>query len=91
MSEQRITDDDMTPEQADQMYRQLQQRTEKQQFIAMLYRAGIGHGLRVDYNPPGIAVMVESGENAVEFMVTEFGFDSDGKLKTVACYPGEEG
>lgn len=65
--------------------------SELQAFQKMLERAGVGHGLRFDYNPPGTAVMVESGENEMEFMVTEFGFDADGRLKEVASYPGEVG
>ena len=85
--------------------------TELQQFVAMLERAGIGHGTRDDHNPPGTSVQVESEEpcpNCVptssperddfrgcslcrggfRLAVAEFGFDSDGKLKEVVCYPG---
>jgi len=64
--------------------------TELQAFIAMLERAGIGHGMRTDHNPPGEAVLVESGDDPTEFMVTEFGFDADGRLEEVTCYPGDE-
>jgi hypothetical protein len=68
--------------------------SELQQLLAMLSRAGIGHGRRTDWSPPGESgesVQVETGENETEFMVTEFGFDADGKLVTVVCYPGETG
>ncbi len=62
---------------------------ELKSFVAMLKRAGIGHGIRHDYNPPGTAVMVESGEEEIEFMVTEFAFDADGNLTKVQSYPGD--
>jgi hypothetical protein len=65
--------------------------TELQQFLAMLDRAGVGYGRRTDHNPTGGSVLVETGENETEFMVTEFGFDADGKLKAVVCYPGDVG
>lgn len=61
--------------------------TELQQFKAMLERAWIGHGLRHDSG--GTTVLVESGENEIEFMITEFFFDVEGKLEKVQCYPGE--
>lgn len=64
--------------------------TEFQQFKAMLERAQIGHGLRHDYNPPGESVLVEAGDER-EFTITEFGFNEDGKLVEVVCYPGEPG
>ncbi len=64
--------------------------TELQQFKAMLTRAGIGHGLRTDYNPAGESVQVEAGEDEKDFTVAEFNFDADGKLVAVVCYPGEQ-
>ena len=67
--------------------------TELQAFVAMLVRAGIGHGTRTDHNPRGTAVIVEAECQAdfvvADFMVTEFSFDADGKLKAVECYPGD--
>ncbi len=63
--------------------------TELRQFVAMLSRAGVGHGLRHDHNPPGTAVQVETGESESDFMVTEFAFDGEGKLTEVVSYPGE--
>jgi hypothetical protein len=60
-------------------------------FVAMLERAGIGHGMRADYDPPGTAVMVETGDGEGEFTITEFGFDGDGKLTDVVSYPGDQG
>lgn len=57
-------------------------------FLAMLSRAGIGHGVRDDHNPPGTAVQVES---ETKFTVTEFAFDSNGRLTEVVSYPGEVG
>ena len=66
--------------------------SEYQQFKAMLERAGIGHGLRIDYNPAGNAVQVETHTaDEGEFVVAEFWFDEDGVLKQVTCYPGEVG
>lgn len=52
---------------------------ELQAFMAMLARAGIGHGSRIDYNPPGTSVLVEhDGETVVDWH-----FDSGGKLVSV--------
>lgn len=64
--------------------------SELRQFIAMLGRAGIGHGTRTDYDPPGTSVQVECGGSDADFMIAEFAFDTEGRLKEVACYPGEE-
>lgn len=50
--------------------------TEQQQFLAMLDRAGIGHGTRDDHDPPGTGVQVEHDEDGV----TDWLFDKDGKL-----------
>jgi hypothetical protein len=65
--------------------------TELQQLRAMLCRTGIGHGERFDYNPPGTAVQIETGEDEQQFVVVEFGFDAEGRLATVTTYPGEAG
>ena len=66
--------------------------TELQQFKAMLERAGIGHGLRHDYNPPGEAVMVETEpDDRDEWCVSEFWFDDEGNLREHTVYKGEEG
>jgi hypothetical protein len=62
--------------------------TDLQMFTDMLTRAGIGHGLQHDYDPPGTSVQVEE-DNAE--MVADFNFDSDGTLKSVICYEHEEG
>ena len=51
---------------------------EKQAFLAMLERAGIGHGIRHDYNPPGTAVQVEHED--ANLTTTDWLFDVDGKL-----------
>ena len=70
--------------------------TELQQFLAMLTRAGVGHGTRTDYNPPGTAVQVETdhgggdGGGTPGFWVTEFAFDAAGNLTEVESYEGEE-
>lgn len=67
--------------------------TELQQFTAMLSRAGIGHGLRDDFNPPGTAVQVECDDSSDnrEWTVTEFWFDDNGVLQTVEIAEGQEG
>lgn len=57
--------------------------TEQQLFTAMLTRAGVGHGLRHDFEPEGTAVQVESEDSMETVMVTEFWFDANGQLKTV--------
>jgi hypothetical protein len=44
-------------------------------FLAMLERAGIGHGTREDHNPEGTAVQVETDNQT-----TDWFFDADGKL-----------
>lgn len=65
--------------------------TECQQFIAMLTRAGIGHGLRHDFDPNGTAVQVEiEDEEGTRsgFRIAEFGFDSEGNLREIVTYPG---
>lgn len=54
--------------------------SELQQFIAMLNKAGIGHGKRIDYNPNGTGVQVEC-ENTTT--ITDWWFDADGNLKEV--------
>jgi hypothetical protein len=64
---------------------------EYQQFKAMLERAGIGHGLRHDYNPDGESVQVEHDDEDAKhgWMVTDWSFDADGKLVSVTMYEGE--
>jgi hypothetical protein len=65
--------------------------TEYRQFMAMLDRAGIGHGLREDRATAVRAVMVETGDDD-DPMVTEFWFDAAGNLmQQVPCYASEEG
>lgn len=64
-------------------------RNEMQNFTDMLIRAGIGHGTRPDH--PGCSIQVETGENEIEAMVTEFAFDEAGLLTGVSCYPNEVG
>lgn len=49
--------------------------TELQQLLKMLERAGIGHGTRQDFNPPGTGVQIE-----VEDEIMDWWFDKDGKL-----------
>lgn len=68
--------------------------SEQQAFLAMLTRAGIGHGTRVDYNPPGLAVQVEHEDDEGSkhgFRVTEWAFDAEGKLTEVVIHEGEIG
>ena len=69
--------------------------TEKQAFIAMLRRAGIGHGLRHDWTPPGESVLVEVEENngvtTHGFWVSEWNFDAAGILVSTCVYEGEIG
>jgi hypothetical protein len=66
--------------------------TELQQFIAMLDRAGIGHGMRIDYDPCGTAVQVEHAHDEGDgWTVTDWQFDADGRLVDISMYPGEEG
>lgn len=50
--------------------------TELENFIAMLTRAGIGHGTRDDH--PGTGVQVEVGSRETDWL-----FDADGKLDEV--------
>lgn len=50
--------------------------TELKAFLAMLERAGIGHGTRIDYDPPGTAVQVEHSEQ----LTIDWWFDQYGKL-----------
>jgi hypothetical protein len=66
-------------------------QTELQQFKAMLGRAGVGHGTRHDYNPPGEAVQVEcdDSDDSRQWTVCEFVFGEDGKLQTAICYEGQ--
>lgn len=63
-------------------------------FVSMLTRAGIGHGLRPDYEneqPAGTSVQVEnSGDDSGEF-ITEFQFNEADKLVSVHCYPHQPG
>lgn len=54
--------------------------TELDNFLAMLTRAGIGHGKRVDYNPEGIGIQVECENGNVS---TDWRFDSKGILREV--------
>lgn len=65
--------------------------TELQQLKDMLDRAGVGHGLRIDYSPPGTAVQIESDDTADDDYEAEFWFDKDGRLKRVSCYEAERG
>lgn len=72
--------------------------SEQQQLLAMLDRAGIGYGCRVDCKdgqPVGESVQVESAEadERGKWWVTEFHFDESGTLKHdgVVTYPGQEG
>jgi hypothetical protein len=53
--------------------------SELKAFLAMLERAGIGHGTRQDYNPEGTGVQVEDYDGTV----TDWWFDADGKLVSV--------
>ncbi len=55
--------------------------TELQRFLAMLDRAGIGHGTRQDFNPDGTAVQVEHEDD--EETITDWRFDADGNLVDV--------
>ena len=60
-------------------------------FLAMLGRAGIGHGQRYDHNPEGTGVQVEHEcEDDKGWFVSDWQFDADGKLVSVSHYPGEE-
>lgn len=68
--------------------------TELQQLIAMLTRAGIGHGRRHDWPTEGTAVQVEESDEYGPCdppMVTEFLFDKDGRLVSTGCYEHEPG
>jgi hypothetical protein len=67
--------------------------TEHKQFVAMLERSGVGHGLRYDWDPDSVAVMVESDNEGYGdgFTVTEFQFAPDGQLTGATSYPGEVG
>ncbi len=65
--------------------------TEKQVLLAMLTRAGIGHGMRTDWNPAGESVQVENDADDERLMITEFAFDEAGALKSVHCYEHQEG
>lgn len=53
--------------------------TEKQQFTAMLNRAGVGHGFRTDHQPPGETVMVqiENEDDSGVWHEVEFFFDEN--------------
>lgn len=61
-------------------------QTELQLFLAMLTRAGIGHGKRHDFNPPRTAVQVEHGVEVCE--ETDWLFDESGMLKDVILCEG---
>lgn len=65
--------------------------SEMKSLLEMLSRAGIGHGLRRDYSPPGDAVLVEADGDDGGWVSVEFAFDKSGKLKGVTAHPGEEG
>lgn len=65
--------------------------TDLQQLTAMLDRAGVGYGVRYDWDPDSSAVQITTGESERQFTVTEFGFDDSGSLTEVASYPGEPG
>lgn len=65
------------------------EQTELQQFIAMLTHAGIGHGTREDYDPPGTGVQVEHPSDDELLVVTDWWFDKDGRLRLVmVCNDG---
>ncbi len=64
--------------------------SELSELIVMLTRAGIGHGLRHDYDPDGVAVLVETDDVDGGFMITQFYF-VDGDLRDVTSSQGEEG
>ena len=55
--------------------------TELKAFLAMLDRAGVGHGTRDDHNPEGTGVQVEHEDD--DHTVTDWWFDADGKLVEV--------
>lgn len=55
--------------------------TELQLFLKMLDRAGIGHGLRYDYNPPGTAVQVEHEDD--DNTTTDWWFNEAGELEEI--------
>jgi hypothetical protein len=55
--------------------------TELKAFLAMLERAGVGHGTRADFNPAGTAVQVEHEDDAET--VTDWWFDDAGNLVSV--------
>lgn len=69
--------------------------TEKEVFIAMLNRVGVGYGKRTDYDPPGESVQVEHENETTDgkggWMVTDWQFDAEGKLTGVTLYEGEKG
>jgi len=67
------------------------QPTEENQLVAMLSRAGVGFGLRLDHNPGGTAVQIEAEGHDDDWFVTEFAFDAAGKLTGVVTYEGEIG
>ena len=60
--------------------------TELQTFVAMLERAGIGHGTRQDFTPPGTGVQVEHENN--DRVVTDWWFDEAGQLMSVCVCEG---
>lgn len=62
--------------------------TELQAFVAMLARAGVGHGTRVDHNPAGTAVLVEHDDDG-RFMLTDWKFDGAGRLLDIQLYEGD--
>ncbi len=56
--------------------------SELQSFLAMLERAGLGHGTRRDFNPDGTAVQVEHEDTEGE-VTTDWRFDARGDLISV--------
>ncbi len=55
--------------------------SELQAFLAMLERAGIGHGTRTDHNPAGTGVQVEHEDQPDS--VTDWRFNAAGELVSV--------
>ena len=65
--------------------------TDQRAFLAMIERAGVGHGLRDDFRPPGTAVQIETENGDGDVTTVEFWFDESGRLKTVHCYESDLG
>jgi hypothetical protein len=58
--------------------------TELAAFVAMLERAGVGHGLRYDFDPDGVSVQVEHEDGGKT--ITDWLFDKGGNLiDVVVC------